>query len=97
MRFMVALLIASLFVDKADSELSFLPRITCIHALQIISLLSPANYVPVDPFKMSLHGSMPPPEANADVENHFCELYYCNHIIDITHRSVHTQVNLCID
>ena len=38
MRFIVALLIASLFVDKADSELSFLPRITCIHALQIISL-----------------------------------------------------------
>ncbi|KAG2543206.1 hypothetical protein PVAP13_9NG732408 [Panicum virgatum] len=38
MRFIVALLIASLFIDKADSELSFLPRITCIHALQIISL-----------------------------------------------------------
>ena len=26
MRFIVALLIASLFVDKADSELSFIPR-----------------------------------------------------------------------
>jgi flagellar biosynthesis protein FliQ len=38
MRFIVALLIASLLIDKADSELSFLPRITCIHVLQIISL-----------------------------------------------------------
>ena len=39
MRFIVALLIASLLVDKADSELSFLPRITCIHALQLLRLL----------------------------------------------------------
>ncbi|KAL0902961.1 hypothetical protein M5K25_028354 [Dendrobium thyrsiflorum] len=36
MRFIVALLIASLFVDKADSELSFIPRPkACIHALHI--------------------------------------------------------------
>ena len=36
MRFLVALLRASLFVDKADSELSFsFQGITCIHALHI--------------------------------------------------------------
>jgi hypothetical protein len=35
---MTPMFIASLFLDKADSELSFLLRITSIHALQIISL-----------------------------------------------------------
>jgi hypothetical protein len=38
MRFIVVLLVASLFVDKEDLELSFLPRIACIHAFQIINL-----------------------------------------------------------
>jgi hypothetical protein len=38
MRFIVALLIDSLFIDKAYSKLSFPPWITSIHALQIISL-----------------------------------------------------------
>lgn len=37
MRFIVALLIASLFVDKADSELSFIPR----HNLYPCALYSP--------------------------------------------------------
>jgi hypothetical protein len=39
MRFIVALLIASLFVDKADSELSFI----CIHALHISLEFAPSN------------------------------------------------------
>lgn len=36
-RFIIALLIASLFVDKADSVLSFLSRITCIQLHRITS------------------------------------------------------------
>ncbi|KAK8966756.1 Cytochrome b6 [Platanthera guangdongensis] len=44
MRFIVALLIASLFVDKADSELSFIPRPkACIHALHISLEFAPRN------------------------------------------------------
>ncbi|KAK8966063.1 hypothetical protein KSP40_PGU003020 [Platanthera guangdongensis] len=44
MRFIVALLIASLFVDKADSELSFIPRPKdCIHALHISLEFAPSN------------------------------------------------------
>lgn len=44
MRFIVALLIASLFVDKADSELSFIPRPkACIHALHISLEFAPSN------------------------------------------------------
>ncbi|KAI9392946.1 hypothetical protein POPTR_006G163201v4 [Populus trichocarpa] len=35
MRFLVALLIAFLFVSKADLELSFISRLVCIRALYI--------------------------------------------------------------
>ncbi|KAF6152828.1 hypothetical protein GIB67_038159 [Kingdonia uniflora] len=45
MRFIVVLLIASLFADKADSELSFMPGITCIHALHIRLKFAPRNIV----------------------------------------------------
>ncbi|KAK8940196.1 hypothetical protein KSP40_PGU005766 [Platanthera guangdongensis] len=44
MRFIVALLLASLFIDKADSELSFIPRPkACIHALHISLEFAPSN------------------------------------------------------
>lgn len=42
MRFLVALLIASLFVDKADSELSFIPR----NCLSFQGLYPCASYSP---------------------------------------------------
>ena len=55
MRFLVALLIASLFVDKADSEFSFIPRhnITCIHALDIRLEFAPRNIALPPPSRQS--------------------------------------------
>ena len=56
MRFIVALLIASLFVDKADLELSFIPSfqgITCIHALYIRPEFAPRNIATPAPSRQS--------------------------------------------
>lgn len=53
MRFIVALLIASFFVDKTDSEFLSFQVITCIHALHIRMEFAPRNIATPTPSRQS--------------------------------------------